>query len=77
MAKDAGGWRREVASHVVNLDTSRAPLSALALGTLITELAEKNWLCSKPMCIHAFVFVFFNVFNQNWNYSTEESCWNE
>ena len=37
------GWRREVALHVVNLDTSRAPLSALALGTLITDLTEKNW----------------------------------
>merc|ERR1712012_533773 len=43
MAKDAGGWRREVALHVVNLDTSRAPLSVLALATLITDLAEKNW----------------------------------
>merc|ERR550534_1971411 len=43
MAKDAGGWRREVALHVVNLDTSRAPLSVLALATTLTEPAEKNW----------------------------------
>ena len=49
----AGGWRREVALHVVNLDTSRAPLSVLVLATLITELV--------------FAFVFFNVFDQNWN----------